>query len=87
MFKIINYNSEDVINFHLQILDDIHSYDTRNSNKYSLPLFRRANSHKCFCFTGRSRWNTLSDSVHSVKSIYSFKVHLRHLLLEQDWRA
>ena len=52
MFKLVNSNLEDRLDFDLQSFNEIHNYSTHNITKFCLPLFKRANSQNCFCYSG-----------------------------------
>ena len=82
MHKVINGNYVDRQNFHLRTFDDIHSYNTRNTNLFYYPLFRHTNSQNCFCYIGPKYWNGLPENIRTIIAHHSFKRYLKQFILD-----
>lgn len=74
---------------HNEILSEItshsnlHSYSTRNSNHFILPLVHLSKTQNCFLYKCVKLWNILPDNLKAVSSHAKFKSLLSNYLLEQ----
>ena len=59
----------------------IHSYVTRNAQKFHLPKVRTSLSHKSLLFQGPLLWNSLPDDIRESKSLNVFKMKYKQYLI------
>ena len=62
---------------------DIHTYPTRQSNKYHLSNPKTAMAMKSIRHSGPDIWNSLSVDIRNSKSIHSFKKSVKSMLLSK----
>ena len=60
----------------------IHSYPTRRSNEFHLPLCRTVLAQNTFIYNGPKLWNSLTDDIKESPSLNSFKKKLKSHLLK-----
>ena len=60
---------------------DIHSYETRNANKYHLSNPKTSLAQKTIKHRGPDIWNSLPDHITQCKSLNSFKYSLKNHIL------
>ena len=59
-----------------------HSYPTRQSNEFHLPLLRTVFAKNTFIYKGPQFWNSLSNNIKEAPSLNSFKNRLKLYLLK-----
>ena len=64
----------------LKFSSDIHSYQTRHSKDFHLPLCRTSHNQRTLKYRGPSLWNNLPTSLKSISSLTLFKKHLKKSL-------
>ena len=60
---------------------EIHSYNTRNKDKFVLPKPRSEYMKRTFKYTSITLWNTLSKNIQNSDSVSSFKRQISKILL------
>ena len=74
-------SSNDYISNYLQLNSDIHRYNTRIRDNFSVPYFRRSASQSCFIYQSINNWNSLPDVVKQKKNQANFNRILRKYLV------
>ena len=64
---------------------DIHSYNTRIRDNFSVPYFRRSASKSCFIYQSINNWNSLPEDLKQKKNQANFNRILRKYLVSQYW--
>ena len=59
-----------------------HTYPTRRSNEFHLPLLRTLLAQNTFIYTGPKFWNSLDSNIKDAPSLNSFKSKLKMFLLK-----
>ena len=62
---------------------DVHAYNTRNKDKFHLPLMRKQVTKLSIFYEGPLLWNTIPDHVIKSKSLNQFKRKYKQLILEK----
>ena len=70
-------------NFNFISQSDVHQYNTRNSNNLTIPSYNRAKSQATWLYRGIHLWNTLPDSIKTLRSGYVFKKTLKKYFIAQ----
>ena len=76
-------SSNDYISNYLQLNSDIHSYNTRIRDNFSVPYFRRSASKSCFIYQSINNWNSLPEDLKQKKNQANFNRILRKYLVSQ----
>ena len=61
---------------------EIHSYNTRNKNKFILPKPRTEYLKRTFKYSSITLWNTFSKTIQNSDSIGGFKGQIRDIILK-----
>ena len=61
--------------------ENFHSYPTRQSSGYHLPMLRTLYKQKTLIYTGPVLWNSLNESLKHSPSLVSFKYNLKSTLI------
>ena len=80
-----NYNNNtlpSVFNRMFPKNQSFHSYPTRQSNEFHLPLLRTLLAKNTFIYTGPQFWNSLDDDIKNSSTLNSFKSNLKSALLQ-----
>ena len=78
MFKTLNLNYDSELLSTLTKFRNIHSYSTRNKERYNLPKIKRDKCKNNINVIGPQMWNQLPPSIQKVKKIYNFKKILKN---------
>ena len=80
-----NYNNNtlpSVFNRMFPKNQSFHSYPTRQSNEFHLPLLRTLLAKNTFIYTGPQFWNSLGDDIKNSSTLNAFKSNLKSALLQ-----
>ena len=62
---------------------DVHTYNTRNKDKYHPPLMRKQVAKSSIFYEGPLLWNSLPDCLIRSKSLNQFKRNYKKYLLDK----
>ena len=82
---LFNYNKNSlphIFNDMFKKNDSIHSYPTRHSCEFHLPLLRTLSAQHTFIYEGPKFWNSLNNDIKTAPSLPSFKRRLKSHLLQ-----
>ena len=77
MYKVVSNPAHDEFLFNrLILLQDQHSYSTRNNNQIVIPRFKKEKSRRSNLYNGITIWNSLLDNIKTLP-YNSFKWQLK----------
>ena len=82
-FKCMNNCAPDYLSSQFRTRREVSCRETRNNHKLDVPLFKTAAGQKTFLYKTTTLWNNIDPALKLCNSFLSFKVKLKHKLLQQ----
>ena len=82
-FKCMNNCAPDYLSSQFRTRREVGCWETRNDHKLDVPLFKTAAGQKTFLYKTTTLWNNIDPALKLCNSFLSFKVKLKHKLLQQ----
>ena len=82
-FKCMNNCAPDYLSSQFRTRREVSCWETRNDHKLDVPLFKAAAGQKTFLYKTTTLWNNIDPALKLCNSFLSFKVKLKHKLLQQ----
>ena len=82
-FKCTNSCAPDYLSSQFRTRREVSCWETRNDHKLDVPLFKTAAGQKTFLYKTTTLWNNIDPALKLCNSFLSFKVKLKHKLLQQ----
>ena len=82
-FKCMNNCAPDYLSSQFRTRREVSCRETRNDHKLDVPLFKTAAGQKTFLYETTTLWNNIDPALKLCNSFLSFKVKLKHKLLQQ----
>ena len=80
-YNTIHNRIDPVLSDNLRLQSDIHSHNTRNSNKYVIRRYQCKKSQNNIQYKGVKLWNSLPSSIISERNFSTFKKKLKSLFI------
>ena len=82
-FKCMNNCAPDYLSSQFRTRREVSCRETRNDHKLDVPLFKTAAGQKSFFYKTTTLWNNIDPALKLCNCFLSFKVKLKHKLLQQ----
>ena len=84
--RIVTYvyrtmESDEILSSRLDFLCDVHMHNTRSTNLFVIPLFRKEKSKAHVHLTGVREWNLLPENIKEISALSSFRNKVREYFL------
>ena len=61
---------------------DVHSFNTRSRNDFSIPFYAKASSQACYLYQASTEWNKIPIDVKDSRTPYAFKKKFKKFIID-----